>query len=358
MLLRLKRALTERDLESILLLCKDLGYVTRFLDEARELLELCGEGAPDHCARLTDLTGVAEILRPGAPSELALRSSGSQEDRVVSVHEARFGAGNISLIAGPCAVEDEARLLEIARGVQAAGATLLRGGAFKPRTSPYSFQGLGQRGLDLLAQVRAATGLGVVTEIMDVRQVAAVERVADMFQVGARNMANYPLLKELGTTRTPVLLKRGQGATIKEFLGAAEYILAGGNEALVLCERGVRGFDRVTRHLLDVGAVAHLKMATHLPIVVDPSHAAGRADLVRPLSRAGIAAGADGLMIEVHTCPGEVHSDGAQAVDLNTLEHIASDTVALAQMDGRRVVGTSQVLDNDGIISPTITPGT
>jgi 3-deoxy-7-phosphoheptulonate synthase len=257
---------------------------------------------------------------------------------MIPVGNARFGAGNLSLIAGPCAVEDEERLEEIARGVLRTGAWLLRAGAFKPRTSPYSFQGIGVEGLDILDRVKASTGIGVVTEVLDPRDVERVNETADMIQVGARNMANFPLLVELGQLSTPVLLKRGFGATVEELLGAAEYILAEGNRSVILCERGVRGFDSITRHILDVGAVAYLKKTTHLPVIVDPSHAAGRADLVRPLARAGIAAGADGLLVEVHPHPEEVHSDGAQAVSLSSFERIVEDVTTLAALDGRRLV--------------------
>jgi 3-deoxy-7-phosphoheptulonate synthase len=257
---------------------------------------------------------------------------------MIPVGNARFGAGNLSLIAGPCAVEDEERLEEIARGVLRTGAWLLRAGAFKPRTSPYSFQGIGVEGLDILDRVKASTGIGVVTEVLDPRDVERVNETADMIQVGARNMANFPLLVELGQLSTPVLLKRGFGATVEELLGAAEYILAEGNRSVILCERGVRGFDSITRHILDVGAVAYLKKITHLPVIVDPSHAAGRADLVRPLARAGIAAGADGLLVEVHPHPEEVHSDGAQAVSLSSFERIVEDVTTLAALDGRRLV--------------------
>ena len=338
MLLRLQSTLQEQDLQAILTLCQELGYTTRFLDEAKELLQLEGIQAPNHRSRLTDLTGVVGILKDPSPGERVYSQPGEAEQCVVPVAEARFGAGNISLIAGPCAVEDRDRLIEIAVSVKRSGATLLRGGAFKPRTSPYSFQGLGQVGLDYLAEAKAEAGIGIVSEILDVRHVSQLELVVDMFQVGARNMANYELLKELGKTRTPVLLKRGFGATVSEWLGAAEYLLAGGNESVVLCERGVRGFDTVTRHMLDIGAVAYLKTQTHLPVIVDPSHAAGRADLVRPLAKAGLAAGADGLMIEVHPRPAELHSDGAQAISLSLFDQIALEAQALAQLEGRRVV--------------------
>jgi len=331
-----------------LLLCKELGYTTRFLGGRQELLELSGPGAPDHRSRLADLAGVVRVLDVGAARELHERATGSGDtrpDTIVRIGDAVIGGGNVSIIAGPCAVEDEGRLAEIANAVRRAGATALRGGAFKPRSSPYSFQGLGAEGLAILGRVKALTGLGVVTEVLDPRDVEAVGEVADAFQIGARSMTNFALLREVGRTRIPVLLKRGFAATVRELLLAAEYVLSGGNEQVVLCERGVRGFDSVTRNLLDVGAVAHLKGATHLPVIVDPSHAAGRADLVRPLARAGIAAGADGLLIEVHPAPGEVHSDGAQAVGLDAFARIVADVRALCAIDGRTLV-TSQLSES------------
>ena len=336
MLLRLRRAAPRAQIDSILALAKDLGYRARFLDGAQEILELEGAGKPDHRSRFEDCAGVAAVLDPGDARERHERAPG-QADTVVAVGDARFGGGDVSLVAGPCAVENFPRLLEIARAVQHSGALLLRGGAYKPRTSPYSFQGHGEEGLDLLARVRAETGLGIVTEVLDPRDVAKVAEVADMVQIGARSMTNTPLLAEVGAAGRPVLLKRGFSATIRELLLAAEFVLARGNTRVVLCERGVRGFDKTTRNLLDVGAIAHLKRATHLPVVVDPSHAAGRSELVRPLARAGLAAGADGLIVEVHTEPSEARSDAIQAVSAETFGAIAKDAAAIAALDRRHV---------------------
>lgn len=337
MLLRLRRALPVAQLDAILGLAKELGYRTRFLDPGRELLQLDGPGRPEHRSCFEDLVGVHSVLDAGDARERHERAPG-QADTVVAVREARFGGGQISLIAGPCAVEDGERLLEVAHAVQARGATLLRGGAYKPRTSPYSFQGMREAGLELLAQVRLETGLGIVTEVLDPRDVEKVGDAADMFQIGARSMSNAPLLIEVGRTHKPVLLKRAFSATLREFLLAAEFVLSQGNTQVVLCERGVRGFDPTTRNLLDVGAVAHLKRATHLPVIVDPSHAAGRAELVRPLSRAGLAAGADGLIVEVHTAPEEVHSDGAQAITPEVFAQIRADAIAIAALDKRQLI--------------------
>ncbi len=218
------------------------------------------------------------------------------------------------------------------------GATLLRGGAWKPRTSPYSFQGSKDEGLELLARVRVETGLGIVTEVLDPRDVEKVGEVADMFQIGARSMTNTPLLIEVGRAKKPVLLKRSFGASIREFLMAAEFVLAQGNPEVVLCERGVRGFDPTTRNLLDVGAIAHLKRATHLPVIADPSHAAGRADLVRPLARAGLAAGADGLIVEVHTDPERSWSDGAQTLSTPAFAKMVAECRRVAQAVDRDIL--------------------
>jgi 3-deoxy-7-phosphoheptulonate synthase len=231
--------------------------------------------------------------------------------RVVDVRGHAIGRDFV-LIAGPCAVESEAQTLAAARRVRAAGAHMLRGGAFKPRTSPFDFQGLGAQGLEILAAARAETGLAIVTEVMDARQIEQVGAVADMFQVGSRNMQNFTLLKELSKTDRPVLLKRGMNATLDEWLGAADYVLAGGNENVVLCERGIRTFETCTRNTLDLAIVPAAKARTPLPVIVDPSHGTGRVDLIHPMSLAAVAAGADGLLIEVHPDPTEAKCDRDQ----------------------------------------------
>jgi 3-deoxy-7-phosphoheptulonate synthase len=243
---------------------------------------------------------------------LAARSPSSEG--VVRVGDTYFGGGGFAVIAGPCSVEGRAMLLETARTVRASGGVGLRGGAFKPRTSPYVFQGLGQEGLELLAEARAETGLPVVTELLDPRHLDLVARYADVLQIGARNMQNYGLLAAVGERDQPVLLKRGMSATIEELLLAAEHVLARGNRQVILCERGIRTFERATRNTLDISAVPILKRETHLPVLVDPSHAAGRADLVIPLACAAVAAGADGLLVEVHPDPANALSDGAQSL--------------------------------------------
>lgn len=235
------------------------------------------------------------------------------------------GDGRPVVIAGPCSVEDRDQLLVTARAVRAAGATLLRGGAFKPRTSPYSFQGLGAQGLELLAEARLVTGLPVVTELLDVRDLDLVCRYADVLQIGSRNMHNVPLLKEVGNARKPVLLKRGFAATVEEWFLAAEYILAQGNDRVILCERGIRTFETATRNTLDLSAVVLAHLGTHLPVIVDPSHAAGRSDLVAPLAKAALAVGADGLLIEVHPNPASALSDGDQALTVGEFAALVSD---------------------------------
>jgi len=235
-----------------------------------------------------------------------------------------------TLIAGPCSVESREQLLTTADTVAAAGATMLRGGAYKPRTSPHSFQGLGRTGLALLAEARAETGLPVVTELTDLREIDAVLEVADVIQIGARNMQNYPLLTEVGRSGRPALLKRGPAATVDELLLAAEYILCEGNDAVTLCERGIRTFERSTRYTLDLSAVPVLKERTHLPVIVDPSHAAGRRELVKPLSLAAVAAGADGLIVEVHPNPAEALSDGPQALTTAEFAGFARAVLGLA----------------------------
>ena len=264
-----------------------------------------------------------------------VRTSHPISGEAVSPVVIEFGGRAVPIIAGPCSVENRPMLLEVAHAVRAAGASMLRGGAYKPRTSPYEFQGLGDEALELLAEARAATGLPVVTEVLDPRDVELVARHADVFQVGARNMQNYALLAELGRAGKPVLLKRGFAATIAELLMAAEHIMSKGNANVILCERGIRTFETKTRNTLDVSAVPVLKTETHLPVVVDPSHAGGRADLVAPLAFAAIAAGADGLMIEVHPNPATALSDGQQSLPIPAFMDLMIRLAAFAVAAGR-----------------------
>ena len=256
----------------------------------------------------------------------------------VTVNGISFGGKEAVIIAGPCAVESREQLFETARSVKGAGAKVLRGGAFKPRSSPYNFQGLGEEGLKMLKEISSETGMPVVTEVMDTRQVELVSKYADMLQVGSRNMQNYPLLKEVGQSRLPILLKRGMMATIEEFLLAAEYILNQGNEQVVLCERGIRTFETSTRNTLDLSAIPMLKRLTHLPVIVDPSHGTGIRWMVPSMSKAAIAVGADGLIIEVHYKPEEALCDGYQSLSLDEFSDLMTDLQKVARAVDRDII--------------------
>lgn len=304
--------------------------------EHTTIIGIVGSGiTPDLGSELESLSGVERTVRISRPYKLASLDFHPQRT-VVPVGPVRIGGPEVVAIAGPCSVENEAQIIETAQAVQAAGATLLRGGAFKPRTSPYAFRGLGLRGLELLALARETTGLPVVTEVMTPHDVDLVARYADMLQIGARNMQNYHLLEEVGRASKPVLLKRGPSATIEEWLLAAEYILAQGNPHVVLCERGIRTFETTTRNTLDLNAVAYAKRVTHLPVLVDPSHGTGKWHLVGPLALASIAAGADGLIVEVHPDPDHALSDGAQSLNVPNFARMMEQLGAVAAAVGRR----------------------
>jgi len=279
---------------------------------------------------------IANHSTPSKPYRLAHTTS-HDGMTTVDVRGLSIGGNHVVIMAGPCSVEDEAQIMAIARAVKEAGATVLRGGAFKPRTGPYDFQGLGKKGLQLLKKASKETGLRTITEVMDPRQVDLIQEYADMFQIGARNMQNYTLLREVGRTKHPVLLKRGMHSTYKEFLLAAEYILAGGNPNVILCERGIRTHVSELRFTLDLNAVPYLKQETHLPIIVDPSHGTGRRDLVPAMSRAAVAAGADGLIIECHTDPAHSVSDADQAISIETLEQLMREINTIVGAIGRTV---------------------
>ncbi|MCW2950156.1 MAG: aroF [Thermoleophilia bacterium] len=269
------------------------------------------------------------------PYRLAAR--GDRSDTVIHIGDARIAVGgeHVTVMAGPCAVESRDSLLEVAQGLRALGVGILRGGAFKPRTSPYAFQGLGEAGLELLAEVRDLTGMAIVTEVLAIDDIELVAAHADVLQVGTRNMANYRLLDALGQAGRPVLLKRGQGSTVEELLCAAEYILAAGNPDVMLCERGIRSFEPLTRNAFDLNAVPLLRTLTHLPIVVDPSHAAGRADLVPALSMGAIAAGAHAVLVEVHPHPDDALVDGVQSLDVSAAGALCAALAAIASATGR-----------------------
>jgi len=282
------------------------------------------------------LPGVENVIPVLKPYRLASREM-RPEDTVVEVAGVPIGAREVVIIAGPCSVESEEQIVSTAAAVRAAGAVLLRGGAYKPRTSPYSFQGLGVAGLKLLATAREKTGLGIVTEVMESHDVPVVAEYADMLQVGARNMHNTNLLRALSKSKKPVLLKRHFAATLTEFLMSAEYILSGGNPGVVLCERGIRTFVEYTRNTLDLNIVPAVKAVTHLPILVDPSHGTGRQDLIIPMSRAAVAAGADGLIVEVHPSPAEAFSDGEQSLTPERFDALVKEVSPVAAAIGRRL---------------------
>ncbi|MEW6214267.1 MAG: 3-deoxy-7-phosphoheptulonate synthase [Nitrospirota bacterium] len=282
------------------------------------------------------MPGVEDVMRILKPYKLASRDF-KAENTTINVRGNVIGGKKVHVIAGPCAVENKTMLMGIAEKVKDAGATFLRGGAFKPRTSPYSFQGLGEEGLKYLSDVRKKTGLPIVTELMDPRDIEVILKYADIVQIGARNMQNFRLLLEVGTCNKPVLLKRGLSATIKEWLMAAEYIMSRGNQNVILCERGIRTFETATRNTLDLSAVPLLKQLTHLPVIVDPSHGVGKWDLVAPMSKAAVAAGADGLLIEVHTNPEEALSDGEQSLKPDAFKKLMEELRPIAAAVGREI---------------------
>lgn len=311
---------------------KDIDFIRLKLSEAklpyqetqsgnRYLFTIAADPEAVHALSLESCPGVEQVLATWTPLALVGRKNASL-NTVVNIDGVTIGKGDYTIIAGPCAVESENQIIETAQYVAQAGADMLRGGAFKPRTSPYSFQGLGQEGLELLKKAKGITGLPIVTEVMSTDQLNIVASYADMLQIGARNMQNYTLLQAVGEQSKPVLLKRGMSATIDEWLSAAEYIVSRGNSQVVLCERGIRTFSRSTRNTLDLSAVPIIKSRSHLPIIVDPSHATGHWRLVEPMALAAIAAGADGIMVEVHPNPESALSDGSQSLKPHNFAHM------------------------------------
>lgn len=304
--------------------------------QERTIIGIIGNGRPLDREQLERLDGVDRAVPVLRPFKLSSRDFHPQ-DTVVPINGVAVGGKKLMIVAGPCAVEDEAQILAAARAVRDAGAHMLRGGAFKPRSSPYSFQGLGEEGLKLLALARQETGLPVVTEVIAPEQVSLVAAYADVLQIGARNMQNYALLHAVGESQRPVLLKRGMMSTVEELLMSAEYILSHGNDRIILCERGIRTFEKYTRNTLDINAVPLLKQLTHLPVVVDPSHATGKWELVAATSRAAVAAGADGLIIEVHPHPEQALSDGAQSLKPEVFRSLMEQVRAVAGAVGREL---------------------
>ena len=342
MIITTKPDVTEAELDHIRERVEALGLRTHLIrGEQRTVIGCIGDDARLAEAALLSLPGVESVTPVLKPYKLASLefADGPSVIRIGDRSNCTIGGRELAVIAGPCSVEGREMLEQTARSVRAAGAVMLRGGAFKPRTSPYAFQGLGLAALKILAEVRSEVGLPVVTEVMDTRQVDVVAEHTDVIQIGARNMQNFALLSEVGRVQRPVLLKRGLSATVQELLMAAEYIMAQGNRDVILCERGIRTFETATRNTLDVSAIPVLKRETHLPVIVDPSHAAGTAALVAPLSLAAIAAGADGLIVEVHPCPEEALSDGDQSLSLQAFNDMMTQLRPFAHAAGRSIPG-------------------
>jgi 3-deoxy-7-phosphoheptulonate synthase len=306
----------------------------------RTIIGVVGQIFPELEDMLEMLSGVDEVIRVSKPYKLSSREF-HPLDTTVKVGGITIGGKEIVVMAGPCAVESEQQLLETARAVKAAGATILRGGAFKPSTSPYHFRGLGEPGLELLAQVKKEVGLPVITEVMSSSEVELVARYADILQIGARNMQNFNLLEEVGKTGKPVMLKRGLSATVQEWLLAAEYVLAQGNEQLMLCERGIRTFETYTRNTMDISVIPIIEKVSHLPIIADPSHGTGKWYLVIPMALAAVAAGADGIMVEVHPNPDLALKDGAQSLTFANFHQLMSQLKSVAEAVGRRLANPS-----------------
>jgi 3-deoxy-7-phosphoheptulonate synthase len=309
---------TRQEIEHVIERIKECGFQAHVIEGAeRTVIGAVGSsGRRSEIEALRAAPGVEAVIQIATPFKLVSRQL-RQTRTIVDVSGVRIGAEDLVVMAGPCSVESREQLLETAHAVKASGARLLRGGAYKPRTSPYDFQGLGVEALRFLKEASEATGLPIVTEVMSEVDVETVAEYADMMQVGARNMQNFSLLRKLATVPRPILLKRGPSATVKEWLLAAEYLLAGGNANVVLCERGIKTFETATRNTLDLAAVALVKELSHLPVIADPSHGTGMRTLITPMSKAAVGAGADGLMIEVHPCPERALSDGPQSLDLN-----------------------------------------
>lgn len=326
MIVNMSSLATSEEINHVIDRIRECGYQAHVIQGAeRTVIGAVGNnGRRSEIEALRAAPGVEEVIQIAHPFKLVSRQL-RPRPTIVSVGGARIGAGDLVVIAGPCSVESEDQLMETARAVKSAGAQMLRGGAYKPRTSPYDFQGLGVEALRLLRDASRETGLPIVTEVMSEADVETVADYADMLQVGARNMQNFSLLRKLATVSRPILLKRGPSATIKEWLLAAEYLLAGGNSNVVLCERGIKTFETATRNTLDLAAIALVKELSHLPVLADPSHGTGLRSLVPPMSKAAAAAGADGLMIEVHPCPERALSDGPQSLDLKGFEEMMKD---------------------------------
>ncbi len=326
---------TKEEIQTVILCIDDQGLRSHMIEGTeRTVIGAVGDSHDVSPDVFSILPGVESVMRISHPYKLASREF-REQDSIFPLDGFSIGDREIAVIAGPCSVESREQLLEIAQAVREAGAHALRGGVYKPRTSPYVFQGLGEEGLEYLAEARQRTGMPVVAEIMSIAQVEVLSRYVDVLQVGARNMQNYALLRALGNVRLPVLLKRGMSATLDELLMSAEYILSGGNDRVILCERGIRTFETATRNTTDINAVPVLKSLTHLPVIVDPSHSTGYYEFVLPVARAAIAAGADGLIVEVHANPAKALSDGRQSLKPEKFAELVKQVEAVARAIGR-----------------------
>ena len=338
MLVVMSHHATSADVDAVCATIKAMGYTPAPMPGAqRTAVGLLGNDGRVDDSLIAELPGVAKVIHVSNPYKQVSREWRPENTIVTIAPGVAFGGKDVPVIAGPCSVESEAQILESARAVKAAGGKALRGGAFKPRSSPYSFQGLGKKGLELLALAKAETGLAIVTEAMDDEGAHLVAEVADCIQIGARNMQNYSLLKTVGRIGKPVLLKRGMAATIQDFLLSAEYVLSEGNPNVILCERGLRSFDSASRNLFDLTAIPVVHQLSHLPIVADPSHGTGRRDKVMPMSRAAVACGADGLMIEMHPQPDRALSDGAQSLTLEQFRDLMVQLRRVAEAVDRSI---------------------
>jgi len=344
MLVVMKHNAAPEDVKRVITTIEEMGYQARPMPgKQRTTVGLVGNDGRVDASRLAALPSVQEVIHVTKPYKQVSREWKPEPTTIRLPGGLTIGGDEVVVMAGPCSVESEQQILAAARAVRESGATILRAGAYKPRSSPYSFQGMGQSGLELLARAREETGLLIVTEAMDAEGMDAVLEVADIVQIGARNMQNYSLLKLAGRIRKPVLLKRGLSATIQELLLSAEYILAEGNPNVILCERGVRGFDPATRNLLDLSAIPVVHGLSHLPIIADPSHGTGHRDMVMPMAKAAVAGGADGLLVEVHPTPDRALSDGAQSLYPEQFDRLMKEVRLIAEAIGRRVAEPAEL---------------
>jgi len=337
MIIVLKSKVSDKEIQAVADKIERMGLKPHISKgETKTIIGAIGDESKLKVGQLKAMPVVEKIMPVVKPYKLVSRE-GHEEDTIIKVGDAKIGSKDLTVMAGPCAVESAEQLIEIARAVKKTGANVLRGGAFKPRTSPYSFQGMGEEGLKILAEARKKTGLPIITEVMTIEEVPLVADYADILQIGTRNAQNFNLLRAVGKVDKPVMLKRGLASTLKEFLMAAEYIMSEGNSQVILCERGIRTFCTYSRNTLDLNIVPVLKKESHLPVVVDVSHGTGRIDLVNPLSRASVAVGADGLMIEAHPNPQEATSDGDQSLDAKQFAQLMKDLKPIAESVGRKL---------------------